>query len=290
MLETSVQTSLAPDETSADQILAVALAKATARQLPLAELIDCAIRLASMHRGMEVQLYKTWIAFNADHPALHAIYFNYGVCLSDNQDPVGAMTALRETIRLKPDFGPPHINLGSLLEQAGQPGQAVETWLSLVNTLASVTPEAVNFKLLALKQTGRVLETANKDDAAEDALRQSLELDPGQQDAIQHWIALRQRQCKWPALTSSERLSVARLRTAMSPLSAAYCADDPIFQLAVAHHYAPPHRRPAAEGPAQPVGSRARQRSGQAIAHRLRVVRSARPRGRVRHDRRDGTA
>ena len=238
MLEASVQESLAPSDTSADRLLAAALAQAAARQLPVAGLIDYATQLAAVRRSMAATLYKTWIAFNADHPGLHAIYFNYAVCLADSDDIAGAVNALRETIRLKPDFGPPHINLGSLLERSGQPGQAVETWLSLVTNLAAVTPEAVSYKLLALKQTGRVLEAANKDDAAEDALRQSLEFDPGQQDAIQHWIALRQRQCKWPALTGSERMPVGKLRAAMSPLSAAYCADDPLFQLATAYTYA----------------------------------------------------
>ena len=238
MLEASIQESPAPSDPSADRLLAAALAQATARQLPVTGLIDYATQLAAVSGDMAATLYKTWIAFNADHPGLHAIYFNYAVCLADSDDISGAVNALRETIRLKPDFGPPHINLGSLLERSGQPGQAVETWLSFVATLSAVTPEAVGYKLLALKQTGRVLEAANKDDAAEDALRQSLEFDPGQQDAIQHWIALRQRQCKWPALSGSEKMPVAKLRAAMSPLSSAYCADDPLFQLATAYMYA----------------------------------------------------
>ena len=228
----------APPVDSAAVLLAAALAQAKARQLPVAELIGYAMRLAPTQLSSTVELYKTWIAFNADHAALHAIYFNYAVCLAENRDIPGAINALRETIRLKPDFGPPHINLGSLLERSGEAGQAVETWLSLVTKLSAVTAEAVNYKLLALKQTGRVLEGANKDGAAEDALRQSLELDPGQQDAIQHWIALRQRQCIWPLLTSTERLPAVMLRAAMSPLSSAYCADDPLFQLAAAYNYA----------------------------------------------------
>ena len=238
MPDTSLRTDLAPREPSAEQMLAAALAQATAQQLPVTELIELATRLEGMQRGMAADLYKTWIAFNTDNPSLHVIYFNYAVCLSENQDVAGAVNALRETIRLKPEFGPPHINLGGLLDRSGQAGQAIETWLSLVNTLSAVTPDGVTYKTLALKQIGRVLEGADKDGAAEDALRQALELDPAQQDAVQHWIALRQRQCKWPALVGSERMPIEKLRAGISPLSAAYLADDPIYQLAVAYHYA----------------------------------------------------
>ena len=248
-------------------MLTAALAQATARQLPITELIDAATRLQAMQRGMAADLYKTWIAFNADHPGLHAIYFNYAVCLSEGKDVAGAVNALRHTIRLKPDFGPPHINLGSLLEQAGLTGQAVETWLSLVNVLSAVTPEAVGYKLLALKQTGRVLEGANQDGPAEESLRQSLELDPGQRDVIQHWIALRQRQCKWPLLVDSERLPADKLRAAMSPLSAAYHADDPVFQLAVAYNYA----RHTIGLPAEPRAARLEAVPDAAATRRLRI-------------------
>ena len=183
-------------------------------------------------------LYKTWIACNPDHPALHAIYFNYAVCLTQARDPHGAVNALREALRIKPDFAPPYINLGRVLEDLGQPGRAVQTWLALVTTLSAVTPDALSHKVMALKQTGRVLEAASNDGAAEDALRQALELDPTQQDAIQHLVALRQRQCKWPALAATDRLAPARMHAAISPLSAAWIADDPMFQLASGYHYA----------------------------------------------------
>jgi predicted O-linked N-acetylglucosamine transferase (SPINDLY family) len=51
---------------------------------------------------------------------------------------------------------------------------------------------------MALKQIARVLEGANSDAAVEDALRQSLEINAEQPDVVQHYVPLRQRQCKWP--------------------------------------------------------------------------------------------
>ena len=227
-----------PASTAAQAELAAALAQASARQMTAEQAIDRAGRLAAHGPAVAASLYKTWLACNAGDPGFPAIYFNYAVCLSDSGDLAGAVNALRETIRLKPDFGPAYINLGGLLERMGMAGPAVESWLSYVGSQASVTPDALNYKLMALKQTGRVLEAAQEDTAAEDALRQSLELNPDQPDVVQHVIALRQRQCKWPVLAASSRLEPAKLQPAISPLSAAYHTDDPIFHLANAYHYA----------------------------------------------------
>src|SRR5882724_13106043 len=94
----------------------------------------------------------------------------------------------------------PYINLGSLLDAQGQGERAVREWMALVNFLPMINGDSVNYKTMALKQIGRVLETANSDTAAEDALRQSLDIHADQAEVIQHWVALRQRQCKWPVM------------------------------------------------------------------------------------------
>ena len=62
-----------------------------------------------------VDVYKTWIALNPDNPHLHAACFNFGVVQSRAGDKAGAVNTLRSAIRMKPDFQPPHINLGRLL-------------------------------------------------------------------------------------------------------------------------------------------------------------------------------
>ena len=82
----------------------------------------------------------------------------------------------------------------------GQADQALAGWRGMVDSLPQVTGDAVTYKALALKQMGRVLETAQADAAAEEALRQSLDISPEQPEVIQHWLALRQRQCKWPLI------------------------------------------------------------------------------------------
>jgi predicted O-linked N-acetylglucosamine transferase (SPINDLY family) len=219
-------------------IFADALNRARTQQMDITGMLDCAERLkAAGQKQQAVEIYKTWIAYNPDHPVLHAVYFNYGVSLGEIGDTAGAVNAFRAAIRLKPDFYPPYINLGSMLDGLGHGERAVREWMAVVNQLPTVTGDGVNYKTMALKQIGRVLEVANNDTAAEDALRQSLDINPDQPEVIQHWIALRQRQCKWPVMAEWGNVKKTRLVSAISPLSVASYTDDPLFQLANAFQY-----------------------------------------------------
>jgi predicted O-linked N-acetylglucosamine transferase (SPINDLY family) len=201
-------------------------------------MLECAEKLKAVGQSQQAaELYKVWIAYNPDHPVLHAVYFNYGVVLGEIRDAPGAINAFRAAIRLKPDFYPPYINLGSMLDAQGQRERAVREWMGLVNYLPAVNGDSVNYKTMALKQVGRVLETTNNDTAAEDALRQSLDINADQAEVIQHWVALRQRQCKWPVMSEWGNVKRARLTSGISPLSAASFTDDPLFQLATAFQY-----------------------------------------------------
>ncbi|KQT50555.1 glycosyl transferase [Methylobacterium sp. Leaf456] len=214
------------------------LARIRAGQLDLAGLIHATDALKQGGRPeLTIELYKTWIALNPDHPLLYAAMFNYGMALSDQKDVTGAVNVLRDTVRLNPDFYAARINLGSALERLGQVGAAVTAWNGVATGLPALTGENLNFKTIALKQIGRVLETSNSDALAEDTLRQSLELNPHQPDVVQHWIALRQRQCKWPLITDVGTMKRADLVAGISPLSAACYTDDPVFLLSNSHRY-----------------------------------------------------
>jgi predicted O-linked N-acetylglucosamine transferase (SPINDLY family) len=216
-----------------------AVRQAVAKQLSIGDLFKCATDLTALdQRQMASDLYKTWIAYNADNNLLYAVYFNYGVALMAARDNSGAINAFRESIRLKPDFHQPYINLGRTLEDGGQNGHAVSQWLTLVNNLAAVNGDSLTHKITALQQIGRVLENTNTDAAAEDALRQCIDLNVHQPEPIQHWIALRQRQCKWPVIAEWERVGRKDLLKGISSLSLGNLADDPMMQLAKAYHYA----------------------------------------------------
>ncbi len=184
------------------------------------------------------ELYKRWVALNPDDPNLAAALFNMAIVVQRSGDHFGAINALRDAIRVNPDFHAPYINLGRALEDIGQTGAAITQWLALSGRLASVNGPALRHKLMALTQAGRVLEANHLDAAAEDALRQVLDLSPDQAQAAQHWIALRQRQCKWPVVTGWDGVEPGKLLANISPLSTAVMYDDPMFQLARTAVYA----------------------------------------------------
>jgi predicted O-linked N-acetylglucosamine transferase (SPINDLY family) len=224
---------------AATELFNRALPQAVARQLSIFDLFNTAVQLQAMQqRPLVAELYKIWIAYNSDNELLHAVYFNYGVTLNDLGDRVGAINAFRTSIRLKPEFEPPYINLGRALEDTGQVNAAVAEWMKLINQMSGITGERVAHKLTVMHQTARVLETSISDKMAEEVLRQSLELDARQPEAVQHWVALRQRQCKWPVIQESDRMKRKDLLSGLSTLSLASLTDDPMFQLAKAHEYA----------------------------------------------------
>jgi predicted O-linked N-acetylglucosamine transferase (SPINDLY family) len=212
--------------------------RAVAKELSASELITAADEMTrSGEAALVQQLYKLWIDHNPDDPLLHAINFNYGVVLNGAGDLPRAREAFTEAIRIAPDFLPPYINLGSLLERTGNVGDAMQVWLNAVNRLAAVNGDAVTYKSAALKQLGRVLQAGLDPKNAEEALQKSLELYPNQRDVLQHWIALRQTQCTWPVIAPWGNVSRELMMNAISPLSLAIYSDDPMFQAANAHRY-----------------------------------------------------
>jgi len=205
------------------------------RNMSAGEVIEAAAKLkAAGGSDLTILLYKLWIQQNADAPLLYAILFNYAVALSDSGDIDGARQALERSVALNADFYPSHINLAGVHERAGAIGSAITQWLKVAERLAPVTADTIGYKSKAFKDIGRVLEAERKAAMAEDALRQSLDLNPAQRDVIQHFISLRLNQCKWPAIAPWERVGREALLSGIGPLSAAAHADDPMFHLAAA--------------------------------------------------------
>jgi len=182
-------------------------------------------------------LYASWVEHNPSHPLLYAVLFNYAVALSDAEQLEEARQCLERALELNPDFMPLYINLGRVHERLGNVGGALTQWSLALSRMSAISGSAISHKTTALNQSARALEAADQDAAAEQMLRSSLELDSSQREAIQHLVALRQRQCEWPAVLPSERVELPELVRGLSPLSAAALSDDPVFQLALAHHY-----------------------------------------------------
>ena len=219
--------------------------------------------------ALSVSLFESWIAFNSEHPLLCAVYFNFAVVLMGMNDSIGGINAYREAIRLRPDFLPPHVNLGRALESVGYRSDAVAAWLKGLEHVSDITGEALSHKITMLTQTARILEESFEDAAAEDALRQALDLDPNMEEAALHWMGLRQRQCIWPTVVGSERASRATLLAANSPLSLSNISDDPLFLLGCAYAYgASTVARPSFE---QLSEVQRRMKSGRPLTSRIRV-------------------
>ena len=73
------------------------------QQTTIVDLFGAAERLEREQELQKVaELYKTWIANNADDRLLHVAYFNYAVALAKAGDRAGAVVALRDCIRVQP--------------------------------------------------------------------------------------------------------------------------------------------------------------------------------------------
>lgn len=214
------------------------MVRSMAQQLSVPDLIRAVEVLKQSGQAHAVgALYASWIQQHPSDPLLYAVLFNYSVVLSETEQLDAARQCLERAIALNADFMPAYINLGRIHERLGSVGLALAQWSAALSRTSAVNGTAVSHKTTTLNQSARALEAAEQDEAAEQMLRASLELEPTQREAIQHLIALRQRQCEWPALLPSERVSLRALVMGMSPLSAAALSDDPLLQLALAHHY-----------------------------------------------------
>ncbi|MDB5543104.1 MAG: domain protein component of TonB system [Hyphomicrobiales bacterium] len=219
-------------------VLSSFMTRAKSREMTLAELIKTAESLNGLGLSADAaDLYRTWLAYNFENPLRHLAWFNFSVTLRQRGDIPGAINALRDALQISPLFGPAQINLGRALEDSGLAAQAIAQWQSFTQGTPDITPEKVAHKLMALQHTGRTLENGEQLGAAEDILKTAMELAPDKPEAAQHWIALRQRQCKWPILAASEYMTRRQMLTAISPMALAALSDDPMFQLAKAWRY-----------------------------------------------------
>jgi predicted O-linked N-acetylglucosamine transferase (SPINDLY family) len=222
----------------ATDVYSSAVIQSAARNFSVPDLIRTVEMLKQSGQANQVEsLYATWVQHNQDNPLLYAVLFNYSVVLSDTGKMTAARECLERAISLNPEFMPAYINLGRAYERLGNAGLALVQWSAALSKMTAVNGSAITYKTTALNQSARALETANQDDLAEEMLRQSLEIDCHQREVIQHLVALRQRQCKWPVILPSERVNSAILVEGMSPLSAAAHTDDPLLQLAMAWNY-----------------------------------------------------
>jgi predicted O-linked N-acetylglucosamine transferase (SPINDLY family) len=89
----------------------------------------------------------------------------------------------------------------------------------------------------ALNHMGRLQENEKIYDLAEQALRESLKINPQQPGVVQHWIHIRQKACIWPVYEELPGLSLSRLRQYTSPLGMLALTEDPAVQLLTCQNF-----------------------------------------------------
>lgn len=189
-------------------------------------------------------LYERWLAAH-DAPLRHVVLFNLGTLLSTQQREPEAEAAYREALQRQPDFAHALLNLGHVVERRGVHDEALALWQRVIDTQAA--PE---LRMHAHNNRGRLLELLRRFPEAEAELAASLQIEPRQFDAIQHYVHLRQKQCKWPAWQPVGEVTPNLLLTGTSMLAMMSESDDPALQLLCAQRFV--HER-CPKPPAQPL-------------------------------------
>jgi predicted O-linked N-acetylglucosamine transferase (SPINDLY family) len=206
------------------------IAQAQSGNMSLDDLIQAANQLHGQGMYTQAQaLYKQWIECTSS-PHKFAALFNWGVMLAEQGESEEAETAYRECLKLNPHLAQAKINLGLTLERRKQFDEAMTLWRSVADPSEGTPHVSTDLKIIAHNHLGRLLETQKQFDAAEQTLVQSLSLVPDQPDVLQHYVHLRQKQCKWPVLQELPSISTNQLLAATSPLAMLALTDDPAMQ------------------------------------------------------------
>jgi len=193
----------------------------------------CGQAQANGQTQQALDTYKSWLETSSD-PHRYMAWYNYGSLLQSIGQPQDAVIAYQHCLALQPRFPQALINLGLTLEKLGKRDEALQHWASLVSLrLLKDSPDA-DMLVLALNHIGRVQEDLKQYDLAEQALEQSLAIKPKQKGALQHWIHIRQKSCKWPVYKELPNITHNDMLMATSPLAMLALSDDPVQQLLTA--------------------------------------------------------
>lgn len=225
------------DQVELDLSYQSALQLAQQAQLEPTLLISVAERLGQAGRHSEVaQLYQAWLS-NSRSPADYIVQFNLAVTLSQLGRLPEAEQVYRAAVIRKPDFVQAWFNLGAIIERQGRPDNALTIWQSMLDHPLVGPDLNRELYLMVLNSMGRLLEEQRHFEQAEDKLRASLEAEPEQPKVIQHWVHLRQKQCRWPVFCEMENLSQGDMLKSTSPLAILSASDDPGLQFATAQRF-----------------------------------------------------
>ena len=221
---TSAAAVAAPAAAPADLLLQAA----RSGSMTLPELLDRAGALqAAGEAERAAALYDTWLAHSSS-PLRHVACFNWGALLSQLGRSAEAETAYTGALQAQPGFAPALLNLGHLCERRSDVEAALSHWQQVFD---ATPPPSLEHRLHALNNAARLLEIQRRYPEAEALMRRSLELKAAQNDVIQHYVHIRQKQCAWPHYEPVGETSPNQLLMGTSLLATMGLSDDPALQL-----------------------------------------------------------
>jgi predicted O-linked N-acetylglucosamine transferase (SPINDLY family) len=181
--------------------------------------------------------YQIWLVAGLQPQLAHAALFNLGALQQVLGQWDEAQASYHKAITLAPGFGQAYVNLGLLLERCGQVDAALQTWSQFLGQRLLKTAHDTDIQCAALNHIGRLQESRKHYDLAEQALADSLRLNPDQPGVIQHWVHIRQKACRWPVYEELPGLPISKQVRATSPLAMLALSDDPQLQLLTAQNF-----------------------------------------------------
>lgn len=220
----------------------------TAR-MSILEVLTEAERLKSCGQHLcVIALYQEWLEHNTSALA-HAVWFNLGVELSNQNQAEAGVKAYETAIQLDEYFAPARFNLGTQLEKKGSPKEALAEWKKIIqyHKKGLLTNTDRDVIILTFNNIGRLLEIMREYHDAEAMLVQSLQLDPHQPDVIQHLLHLRQKKCAWPICKTQPEMPTLQWTESASALSTLAMTDSVQEQLLSARRFISKKVFPASE-------------------------------------------
>jgi len=213
------------------------LALAENDQLPMGQLFTLADTFNSSGSSeLAINLYKSWVTHTSDPNKVLAM-FNHASLLQSTGKTQEAEILYRECLQLRPYFAQPCINLGLILERRGERQQALVIWRDFLSQHVGNENVTDELQVTAWNHIGRVHEDLKQYQLAEEALVQSLSINPNQTGVIQHWVHIRQKSCDWPIYKPLHGISRHQMLMATSPLAMLALTEDPVQQLLTAHAF-----------------------------------------------------
>jgi predicted O-linked N-acetylglucosamine transferase (SPINDLY family) len=182
-----------------------------------------------------LNVYRQYLT-GADDGQFYACFFNMGVALTGVGRDAEAQACFRQAVTLKPDLLLGYISLGTVLERMGEPQKAIDLWERAIETQTEGWESNVADATQLYNNLGRVYEILKEYDRAEHYLALSLKLNAAQPPALQHWIHLRQKQCRWPVLYGFGKTE-AQLKQGASSLAMLSLTDEPAEQFKSAQRF-----------------------------------------------------